>query len=81
MKRTSTSTSGWMRLLATLQPPSTTVHVPGCEIAEYWLDPAADVEIHHFIGKDIAYFHTLFWPEFGRPRMSESPPESTFTGS
>ena len=19
-------------------------------------------EIHHFIGKDIAYFHTLFWP-------------------
>ncbi len=23
-------------------------------------DPAA--EIHHFIGKDITYFHTLFWP-------------------
>ena len=21
-----------------------------------------DVEIHHFIGKDILYFHTLFWP-------------------
>jgi len=21
-----------------------------------------DVEIHHFIGKDIVYFHTLFWP-------------------
>jgi methionyl-tRNA synthetase len=21
-----------------------------------------DCEIHHFIGKDIAYFHTLFWP-------------------
>lgn len=21
-----------------------------------------DVEIHHFIGKDITYFHTLFWP-------------------
>ena len=20
------------------------------------------MEIHHFIGKDIAYFHTLFWP-------------------
>ena len=19
-------------------------------------------EIHHFIGKDITYFHTLFWP-------------------
>jgi methionyl-tRNA synthetase len=23
---------------------------------------AADCEIHHFIGKDITYFHTLFWP-------------------
>lgn len=21
-----------------------------------------DIEIHHFIGKDITYFHTLFWP-------------------
>ncbi|MCA9212747.1 MAG: methionine--tRNA ligase [Planctomycetales bacterium] len=23
---------------------------------------SAETEIHHFIGKDIAYFHTLFWP-------------------
>ncbi len=23
---------------------------------------AGDAEIHHFIGKDITYFHTLFWP-------------------
>ncbi len=23
---------------------------------------AKTVEIHHFIGKDITYFHTLFWP-------------------
>ena len=26
----------------------------------WWRDPAT--EIHHFIGKDITYFHTLFWP-------------------
>jgi methionyl-tRNA synthetase len=26
----------------------------------YWEDPEA--EIYHFIGKDILYFHTLFWP-------------------
>lgn len=26
----------------------------------YWKNN--DVEIHHFIGKDIMYFHTLFWP-------------------
>jgi methionyl-tRNA synthetase len=24
--------------------------------------PSANGEIHHFIGKDITYFHTLFWP-------------------
>jgi methionyl-tRNA synthetase len=28
--------------------------------ADYWKCP--DAEIHHFIGKDITYFHTLFWP-------------------
>lgn len=22
----------------------------------------SEAEVHHFIGKDIAYFHTLFWP-------------------
>ena len=26
------------------------------------LAPDSDVELHHFIGKDIVYFHTLFWP-------------------
>jgi len=26
----------------------------------WWRSP--DCEIHHFIGKDITYFHTLFWP-------------------
>ncbi len=27
----------------------------------YW-KPDSDAEVYHFIGKDIAYFHTLFWP-------------------
>ncbi len=27
---------------------------------DWWRNP--DTEIHHFIGKDIQYFHTLFWP-------------------
>jgi len=27
-----------------------------------FVDPANDVEQYHFIGKDIIYFHTLFWP-------------------
>ena len=28
---------------------------------EYW-DEDSDNEVYHFIGKDIVYFHTLFWP-------------------
>ncbi len=32
----------------------------GKNFDDYWLDP--ECEIVHFIGKDIAYFHTLFWP-------------------
>jgi methionyl-tRNA synthetase len=27
----------------------------------YWR-PGNDTEVYHFIGKDIMYFHTLFWP-------------------
>ena len=29
-------------------------------LEDWWQNP--DCEIHHFIGKDITYFHTLFWP-------------------
>ncbi|HFC91387.1 MAG TPA: methionine--tRNA ligase, partial [Leucothrix mucor] len=28
---------------------------------EFWKEDSS-TEVHHFIGKDIAYFHTLFWP-------------------
>ncbi|WP_151671744.1 methionine--tRNA ligase [Nitrincola schmidtii] len=28
---------------------------------DYWA-PDSTTELYHFIGKDIAYFHTLFWP-------------------
>ncbi len=33
----------------------------GLDFDAYW-KPGSDAEIYHFIGKDIAYFHTLFWP-------------------
>ncbi len=33
----------------------------GLDFDSYW-KPDADTELYHFIGKDIAYFHTLFWP-------------------
>ena len=28
---------------------------------DYW-NAGSDAEVYHFIGKDIMYFHTLFWP-------------------
>lgn len=33
----------------------------GLDFNEYWR-LNSEAEVHHFIGKDIAYFHTLFWP-------------------
>ena len=32
----------------------------GEDFERWWKSP--ECEIHHFIGKDIVYFHTLFWP-------------------
>lgn len=34
---------------------------PELDFDEYWM-PGHDTEAYHFIGKDIVYFHTLFWP-------------------
>ncbi|MGB0733430.1 MAG: methionine--tRNA ligase, partial [Pontibacterium sp.] len=33
----------------------------GIDFDEYW-KADSEAELYHFIGKDIAYFHTLFWP-------------------
>ncbi|MCC7475920.1 MAG: methionine--tRNA ligase [Pirellulales bacterium] len=32
----------------------------GERLDDWWRSP--ECEVHHFIGKDITYFHTLFWP-------------------
>ncbi len=48
---------------------STTEHLFGDKFREWWprqasdeLEPGSGVRVEHFIGKDIVYFHTLFWP-------------------
>ena len=33
----------------------------GLDFDAFW-GPESDVELYHFIGKDIVYFHCLFWP-------------------
>ena len=32
----------------------------GESLSDWW--QSTETEVHHFIGKDITYFHTLFWP-------------------
>ncbi|OGT63923.1 MAG: methionine--tRNA ligase [Gammaproteobacteria bacterium RIFCSPHIGHO2_12_FULL_45_9] len=34
---------------------------PDYSLEQYWA-PESQTAIHHFIGKDIVYFHALFWP-------------------
>jgi len=34
---------------------------PGLSFDEYWKEDSS-AELYHFIGKDIVYFHALFWP-------------------
>ncbi len=33
----------------------------GIDFDSFW-QPGSDTELYHFIGKDIIYFHALFWP-------------------
>jgi methionyl-tRNA synthetase len=33
----------------------------GLDFGDFW-SPGSDAEVYHFIGKDIIYFHALFWP-------------------
>ncbi len=46
------------RLHGELRQP---LRAPGPRFDDYWA-PGSDAELHHFIGKDILYFHSLFWP-------------------
>ena len=50
---------GWMLPLVILQRLNIGRSIKANAL-RFWTNP--DVEIHHFIGKDIMYFHTLFWP-------------------
>lgn len=43
----------------------------GTTLEKLWQDPQR--EIYHFIGKDIARFHTIFWPAFLKAAEFRSP--------
>lgn len=43
----------------------------GSKLADYWKNEKT--EIYHFIGKDIVYFHTLFWPALLKSAGYRSP--------
>ena len=50
-----------MRLLAIWRALKTYVRRMGLDFDEYW-HQESKTELYHFIGKDILYFHALFWP-------------------
>ena len=59
-RRASTSTCGSTRRSATSRASRRISRSRGIDFAAFLADPG--VEQIHFIGKDIIYFHTLFWP-------------------
>lgn len=44
---------------------------------EFWGDDSCESELYHFIGKDIIYFHALFWPAI-LPSTGYKTPTSVF---
>lgn len=44
----------------------------GRALSEFW-EPNSNAELYHFIGKDIVYFHTLFWPALLKSADFKSP--------
>lgn len=44
----------------------------GRKLDEFWSE-SSKAEIYHFIGKDIVYFHTLFWPALLKSAQFKSP--------
>jgi len=45
--------------------------ITGENFDSWWRSP--ETEVHHFIGKDITYFHTLFWPAMLRAAQFSLP--------
>ena len=60
MPQATTGTSGSTRRLVTSRRPASGAIARGENLDDWWRSD--DCEVHHFIGKDITYFHTLFWP-------------------
>ena len=58
--RATTGTSGSTPRSATWARRCSGASGSGEQFDDWWRSP--ETEIHHFIGKDITYFHTLFWP-------------------
>ncbi len=50
----------------------------GRTFEDYWCDEKT--EIHHFIGKDITYFHALFWPAMLKGSGFNTPTSLTIHG-
>ena len=61
MRRASTSTSGSTHPIGYMGSFKNLCARKGIDFDEYF-KPDSTTELYHFIGKDILYFHALFWP-------------------
>lgn len=50
----------------------------GVDFDEFW--NRADTEVYHFIGKDIVYFHALFWPAMLKAAELKTPKQINVHG-
>ena len=53
--------ASFKKLCAMSQPDAGGNQKAGLDFDEYWKQDSS-TELYHFIGKDILYFHALFWP-------------------
>ena len=60
-RRASISMSGSTRRSATSRASRLCARKRGLDFDRYWTSES-ESELYHFIGKDISYFHNLFWP-------------------
>ena len=61
VQKINSSMFGWMHQSATCTSFKNLCDREGIDFTEFWGENS-DAELYHFIGKDIVYFHSLFWP-------------------
>ena len=77
-RRASISTSGSTRRSATSRPRRRWIATQRASDSRRSMTRAPTHRVHHFIGKDILYFHALFWPAMLQSRGAVRAPDHVY---